>query len=352
MYNDIRRIGELSKDGVFIYSIPLKQFLYVNDIFAGIFNAGKEELQQQPNLILPFIYSEDSFYLEECYSALQQQNTIRSTEFRIHFADGSLKHLCCDAYLLESSSEIAGFLKDVSKEKEHEDYIINYGAKKDTLLDMMTHNLSGPLLLTKNILHWVQQTYKDKTPGEISSQLYLIQESTEQCLDIVDDFLKEEHLESERIYVKKTRFDVLKRITATLDKLIVTNKNKKFRLVTELRNVNINTDSVKFFQIIHNLVSNAIKFTPDGGEIDMLVEETRTSFIFRVRDNGIGIPLHLHASLFNKRTTSGRVGLNKEKSTGLGLSIVKALVELLDGKVWFETDETKGSVFSIELPKD
>lgn len=352
MYTDIKRIGALSNDGVFIYNVTNSKFIYINEAFSNIFNMEEEALMEHPKLMLPLIRSEDAHYLKQCFSELLQNNSIRLTEFRLQFADRTFRHLLCDAYMLEDRNTIIGFLKDITKEKEHEDYIVNYGAKKDTLLDMMTHNLSGPLLLSKNILDWIQQTYKDKTPGEISAQLRLIQETTQQCLDIVNDFLKEEHLESETIYIKKTRFDVLERIVATLDKLIATNKTKRFRLITELKNANINTDSVKFFQIIHNLVSNAIKFTPDNGEIDIIIEEKQSSFVFRVRDNGIGIPDDLHPGIFDKRTKSGRNGLNNELSTGLGLSIVKNLTELLGGRVWFESQEKKGSVFSIELPKE
>lgn len=352
MYADIKRIGELSKDGVFIYNIPSSGFLYVNKPFAALFGAEKKTMLEQPRLLLPYLRSEDTYYLEQCFLQLQRENSVTLTEFRLQLPPDRVTHLLCDAYLLEDCESIIGFVKDITKDKQHEDYIINYGAKKDTLLDMMTHNLSGPLLLSKNILSWLQKTYKDKTPGEINAQLRLIKESTQECLDIVNDFLREEHLESERIYIKKTRFDVLERIRETLDKLIATNRSKRFRLITDLDNVNIKTDSVKFFQVIHNLVSNAIKFTPENGEIDIMVEEKEASFVFSVRDNGIGIPPNLHAELFDKRTKAGRQGLNNELSTGLGLSIVKNLTELLGGKVWFQSQEDRGSVFSIELPKD
>lgn len=352
MYSDIRHIGELSTDGVFIYNIGQQKFIYVNNPFAQIFNLTTDSLLQASKTILAYIRSEDNYYLRRCFIELQQKGSINSTEFRAHLPDETITHIRCDAFIMEDGDTIAGFVRNITKEKQHEDYIINYGARKDTLLDMMTHNLSGPLSLSKNVLRWVQETYKDNTPGAISSQLQIIQASTQECLDIVNDFLKEEHLESERIYVKKTRFDVLQRIVATLDKLVATNKNKKFRLITKLENVNINTDSVKFFQIIHNLVSNAIKFTPEGGEIDIIVDEQETSFVFGVKDNGIGIPQTLHTSLFDKRTSAGRNGLNNELSTGLGLSIVKALTELIGGKVWFESAEDKGSSFFIELPKE
>lgn len=351
MSKEIQRIGELSKDGVFIYDLRNHAFVYINDAFSAIFNVEKKLLLEQPKLVLPFIRSEDAYYLRHCLSELEKTLSITNTEFRLHFSNGVMTHLTCDAYLTDDSSLVTGFIKDITREKEHEDYIINYGARKDTLLDMMTHNLSGPLHLSQNLLEWMRRNYGSKAP-EISVELQLIQDNTKHCLDIINDFLKQEHLESEKIYVKKTRFDVLNRITATLDKLIASNRNKQFRLITDLENLNISTDSVKFFQIIHNLVSNAIKFTPDNGQIDIIVEETPATFIIRVKDNGIGIPRHLQLTLFDKRTPSGREGLNKEESTGLGLSIVKTLVGLLNGKVWYETEENKGSTFSVEFPKD
>lgn len=352
MYQDIRQIGELSKDGVFIYDFDNENFEYINDNFAALFNLDRKLLIQQPRLTIPLIRSEDTFYLNSQLADLKKNKTVSGTEFRLQFEDGTIRHLSCDAFILGHASLMAGFVKDISKEKEHEDYIINYGARKDTLLDMMTHNLSGPLLLSQNILAWMQETYKHKAPGEISSQLLMIQENTKHCLEIVNDFLKEEHLESERIYVRKTRFDLLDRIRVTLEKLIATNKNKTFRLITDLEHLNIYTDSVKFFQVIHNLLSNSIKFSPENAQIDLIVEETPATFIIRVRDTGIGIPAHLHDRLFEKRTPAGRKGINNEASTGLGLSIVKALVDLMGGKVYFESEENKGSTFSVELPKD
>jgi two-component system, OmpR family, sensor histidine kinase VicK len=347
----IPQIGELSKEGVFIFDWKNETFAYLNQPFADIFGVSQQSLLEKPRLIIPFFHTEDSQYVLHCYQQLLNEQHIE-VEFRLQFPDRSVKHLCLNAYRSTETGMVTGFLKDITRNKQHEDYIVNYGAKKDTMLDMMTHNLSGPLHLSKNILRWMQETYNGEEAAEIKKQLRYIQDNTQQCLDIINDFLKEEHLESERIYVKKTRFDVLDRIIVTVDKLIATNKDKSFRLITDLQNLNITTDSVKFFQIVHNLVSNAIKFTPENGQIDILVEETTDSFRIHVKDNGIGVPADLQPRLFDKRTTARREGLKNEFSTGLGLSIVKALVELLDGRVWFTSEEGKGSTFSVEIPKD
>jgi two-component system sensor histidine kinase VicK len=164
--------------------------------------------------------------------------------------------------------------------------------------------------------------------------------------------LREEHQESERIFIKKSRFDIVERVRATLTKLVETNHDKNFTLITKLDNLYINADSVKFFQVIHNLISNAIKFTPEGGQIDITLEEGEEDFIVSVKDNGIGIPNEFQSLVFQRNEVVRRSGLKGEKSMGLGLPIVKSLVELMNGEIWFESTEDRGSAFFVRFPKE
>jgi two-component system sensor histidine kinase VicK len=351
MTKGIERVGELSADGVFIYDLQKTKFTYLNDAFATIFSLSREDIFDDPALLLPMVRTEDMAYIKHQFHTLLTTHSDNSTEVRLHKGADAIIHLSCDAFLI-TDDLIAGFIKDVSKDKEHEDYIMNYGAKKDTLLDMLAHNLTGPLYLSQNLLEGMEKSYTPDAPNEIISPLRILQSTTQECIDIVNDFLHEEHMQSERVYVKKTRFDLVERIVGTLDKLVATNKNKKFILVTELQNLHINTDSVKFFQAIHNLISNSIKFTPPGGEIQIIVEEREHTFVVSVRDNGIGVPVELQEHLFIKDSPSRRLGLRNEKSSGLGLHIVKMLVTLMGGTVGFESSDGNGAVFSIELPKE
>jgi two-component system, OmpR family, sensor histidine kinase VicK len=351
-YGDIERIGALSDDGVFIYNVPQKKFLYFNKTFSKIFNQKTKSLREDASLVTRFLKAEDTFYLRKRLAELLKTSSITSTEFRLQFDEYSIKHISCDVYALEHREVLVGFVKDVTNAKEHEDFIINTGARKDTLLDMITHNLAGPLNLTKNLLESVKKTYTDRTKKDINTDLKILLETTEQCIEIVNDFLREEHQESAHIYVKKTRFDLIERIKATVEKLKITNPDKQFRLITKLENLNISTDSVKFFQIIHNLLSNSIKFTPENGKIDIIVTEHKKNFTINIRDNGIGIPSQFHPLLFYRRNMSRRPGLKGEKSSGLGLSIARRLIELIDGQIWFKSSENKGSTFYIRLPKE
>lgn len=99
------------------------------------------------------------------------------------------------------------------------------------------------------------------------------------------------------------------------------------------------------------MISNAIKFASDGGEITLRIEEQEEHVLFTVEDNGVGIPAHLQEGLFEKFPKARRPGLKGEPSTGLGMSIIKTIVEWHNGRIWFESEENKGAIFYIELPK-
>jgi two-component system, OmpR family, sensor histidine kinase VicK len=113
----------------------------------------------------------------------------------------------------------------------------------------------------------------------------------------------------------------------------------------------INSDDVKLLQTLNNLLSNAVKWSPNGSTIDTAVAEEDYQVTITVQDHGIGIPEKLQSVIFQKNTPASRPGLSGEKSIGMGLYIAKKLVELLNGKISFESKEHEGSVFTITLPK-
>jgi two-component system sensor histidine kinase VicK len=114
----------------------------------------------------------------------------------------------------------------------------------------------------------------------------------------------------------------------------------------------VTNDDVKYFQIVNNLLSNALKFTPANCLVEVKVEDAEEYFTLIVQDDGIGIPKHLQPLIFQKYTPAGRTGLQGEKSLGVGLSIVKTLVEMMKGTIRFESQENKGTTFYVTFPKE
>lgn len=230
--------------------------------------------------------------------------------------------------------------------------MINFGSKKDTMLEMLSHNLSAPLSLVKRILGMAEKACRDQKYQTVSSHIQFIGNATQHCIDIIHDFLKEEHFVSERIYVKQNRFDVIEKVRHVVDEFKQSYHGNELHFVTDKKLLFVTGDDIKFLQILNNLISNALKFTPANCRVEIKVEDADDNFMVIVKDDGIGIPEHVQPLLFQKYTPAGRQGLNGEKSIGVGLSIVKKLVSLMRGEIRFESKQDQGTTFYLILPKE
>jgi two-component system sensor histidine kinase VicK len=112
--------------------------------------------------------------------------------------------------------------------------------------------------------------------------------------------------------------------------------------------VNLNTD--KFNRVLDNLISNALKFSKEGDNLDIILSKEKNMALLQVQDHGLGIPKDMLPHIFERFTKAGRSGLKGEASTGLGLSIVKQIIEKHGGTITVNSEEGKGSCFSIRLP--
>src|SRR4051812_32093551 len=101
-YNFIKKIGDLTEDGIVVYDLDTRTFIYTNTNFLEIFQITDETLFSDSGLVLKFILSEDFIYLKSRYDELISTGCINTTEFRLKFPDGTIKHLSCDVLILEN----------------------------------------------------------------------------------------------------------------------------------------------------------------------------------------------------------------------------------------------------------
>lgn len=187
---------------------------------------------------------------------------------------------------------------------------------------------------------------------DIAKLLDLIRQSSQQGMQLIQEFISQEFLESTNTHVIKERLDIVERMARVMGKYRQNEKetSKTYRFFSSNESIYVELDDNKFMQCINNLISNALKFTPDGGTISVSVEKEEDTVLFKVADNGIGIPAKYHATLFEKFTDARRPGIKGEPSIGLGMSIIKTIVDWHKGEIWFESEENKGSIFYIRLP--
>lgn len=349
VFADTKRIGKLSHDGVFIYSISENRFTFLNAAIIKILEINKKLLAEEPALLLHVIPEEDHEYVSFLFKELLLKESLQGREIRI--AQNKVeKTLSCDCFICADGSTVVGFVKDVSKQKKHEEYLINYGARKDAILDMVSQNLSTPLNLSKFTVELIEKALKEKKYHKLDAHLKLIRETTSESIRIIDDFLQEEHLDSPNVPAKATRFDVIEKIMIVLEKMKETHPDKQFRLKSEAKHLLMNADDLKFFQIIHNLLSNSVKFTKHNGVIETIVKASKDKVEIVIKDDGIGIPYSLQPFLFERQSRASRKGLNGEVSNGIGLYIVKKLMTMMGGTVSFESAENRGTKFILEFP--
>ena len=347
----IKEIGKMTGDGICLYDLINRKFSYFNNGFIKIFETSKEEIAADSFRIIERLVKHDRDYVDKHLTVIRNKGKIQNIEFRLKF-ESTEKYVSVDAFLLNDSNLLLAMIKEVSTAKQHLNYVVEFGARKDALLDMVAHNLSGPLNLTTNLLNVIDQMNKSHQYKKIDNHSRLIRESTHQCIEIINSFLKEEHSESQRVLVKNNLFDVYSKVKIVVERMRDFNKDKQIRIISKTKELMVSADDVKFFQIVHNLLSNAVKFTPSKGKITVAINDYEHFFEVSVHDTGIGIPEHLQPYVFQRNTPASREGLKGEKSIGMGLYIVKKLAEMMHGKISFKSEENVGSTFLLRLPKE
>lgn len=348
----LQQLGSHSHDAVMIVDRAEKVIAFANTASNNLLGVKTGDSMRKLEGLLESVTSPDQDYVRNKYVHIHEQLSTTNIEFTMIGSAGETVWLNCDTYLLQDKRFVYAIARDITKAKEHEAYLVEYGAKKNTLLDTLTHQLAGSLMLMNNLALRAGKLNVTKDQSALEDFVSLVENNSRHAIDIIDDLLKKEHTESPGIHVKFTRTDVNKVVNYIVEELRKSGGKRSILFETTSNVIQINTDEVKLLQIVNNFASNAVKFTRENGEIRISVREGKSAVVIAVADNGIGIPDTLQPFVFEKHGPARRTGLNGEKSIGLGLSICRHLVNLVGGKIWFESKEGVGTTFFVELPKE
>ncbi|WP_018476258.1 PAS domain-containing sensor histidine kinase [Pontibacter roseus] len=356
-YEIFRKLISSINKVVFSYDVGAGSITFINNAFTKVWKRTRESIIANPALLLLSVHPDDRAYLANEYEELLHGILKQDIAFRILRPDKSVRSLLVSPQLIikkDGTRHVAGLIDDVTVIRKNYQDLERHGAKKNSILEILSHDLAGPLANIQSLAELLSaetQGYKNR---EVDNIIGIIQRSSEQSIQLIREFVQQEFIESASVELFKSRVDLVEKMLEIVEQYKASEAKirKEFRFSASGDKIYAPIDPNKFMQVINNLISNAIKFTHDGGIISIDLEEKDSTVLMTVQDNGIGIPERYHHQLFDKFTQARRDGLKGEPSTGLGMSIIKTIVEWHGGRIWFDSQENVGTTFYIEIPKE
>ena len=332
----------------FVFNLQQKKFIYINRAFCSLFAVTMETVNVYDLLNRA---SEDRDYLEGKFESLLQRRTVGDVDFRIEAEEQQVKWIRLTPLYVKREDEelIFGIASDITGEMSNLHIYKKYSNKKDSILNILAHDLRGPLGVAQMANSILVEKVRDPELAKITATISKV---LRQAIELISDLTARELRETTSAALVKKRINITAKLREVMEEYQKTQEATKrvFQFYSSDENIFIDLDEAKFIQVINNVMSNALKFTKEKGVISMRLEKRENAVLFSVADNGIGIPEELQSVLFEKFTAAGRKGLHGEPSLGLGMYVIKTIIEWHNGSIWVDSKENAGTTVYFEIP--
>lgn len=311
----------------FLQEMPFGQYIHPEDIDKAMTNLGnlleKKEIYRD---IYRFIRKDgEMIYLEVSAQAV--------------LIDGNV----CKGFRLSG--------RDVTEKVKLEDELIKMNQDKDKFLSIISHDLRSPFNALIGFSQLLLEMGDDLSVDERKDYASILYDTSKSTLGLLDNLLLWTNSQSGKININLTKVSVYPIVNEVFSYLASAGQKKNIQLQNNLdKEILVNADINMLNAILRNLVSNAIKFTPEGGKIDIYSNTIGGMVEIAVADNGMGMDETVINTLFSSGTHKSTLGTASEKGTGLGLVLCKEFAEKQGGKIWVESEPGKGSTFKFTLP--
>ncbi|GAA0686176.1 MULTISPECIES: PAS domain-containing sensor histidine kinase [Clostridium] len=255
-------------------------------------------------------------------------------------SDG-IKHICI--YGIDITDEVNTNIK-----------LQNMTKIKDDFFAITSHELRTPLAIMSSSIQLAKNIYGKEIGPNIDRTLSTINNNCSKLLKLINNILDISKAEAGFMEVNNSVFDLIDTTNYIVDsvKSYATSKGLSVQFYCSLNKYFVNLDKDKYEKVMLNLLSNAIKYTPEGGNIHVFLNLDNKHLSISVSDEGVGIPEDKIATIFDRYTRVNNKMSNKSSGTGIGLSLVKKLVEIMSGNIYLDSMENEGSTFTIEFIRE
>ncbi|TYT74410.1 ATP-binding protein [Desulfobotulus mexicanus] len=334
-----------SSDGIVLLDRDNLTIMEANPRLSEILGFGLQDLEGQSLLALLETDGED---LKKAFSGITENPDRRAREYTLLHAEGHSIHTMVSATLVHKGPDtcIMANVRDITELKQ------NIRIKNE-FVSTVSHELRTPLTAISGALGLIMGGAMGEMPEKSMPMLEIASNNCRRLSMLINDLL-----DMEKLSTDKMRFDFqIQDITSLVKRAVQENQvyAEKYKvsyvLEKPLPSVRVNVDAQRFIQVLANLLSNAAKFSPEGGMVCVRMHFPDDKRVrIGVQDQGPGISDDFRLRIFEKFTQSEATDNRSKDGTGLGLAITKALVEKMGGCIDFVSEEGRGSFFYLDLP--
>jgi two-component system CheB/CheR fusion protein len=303
----------------------------------------------------PVVHDDDLAMTIEAWQTAVSRGSVYQCEHRIRMADGSYRwHLSRAKPMKDEAGRIVkwfGTATDIHELRESQQVLRENNRRKDEFLAMLAHELRNPLAPIRNAAQVLKLIGPDDPNQQRAREI--IERQTQHLTRLVDDLLDVSRITQGKIALAREPLDlatIINRAVETSRPLIEARHHQlTVRLAPE--SLRVEGDLTRLVQVVGNLINNAAKYTDEGGQIEVATSREDGEAVISVRDNGMGIPADLLPHVFDLFTQADRSLDRSQGGLGIGLTLVRQLVELHGGRVEARSQGPgRGSEFLVRLP--
>ncbi len=223
---------------------------------------------------------------------------------------------------------------------------------KSEFIDIVSHQLRSPLTNLRWTVDLLSMSKRGCSQEEKEEYLAIIQENVKRMLELVNDLLVVSKIEQGVFLQKKQEISVVDLFSEMIAgvKIYAEALNVKINFQSQNNLPKIIADPSQLKIVIENLLDNALRYSKSGGDVEIKIERKGNKLLFKIKDAGAGISEKDKKFIFQKFFRGGNVLRKQTQGSGLGLFVVKSIVEGSGGKIWFESKEGEGAIFYFNLP--
>lgn len=249
-----------------------------------------------------------------------------------------------NARLFEEVEERAGELAVAYEELKESDRL------KDELVQNVSHELRTPLTFVKGYVDLLMDGEMGLLTAEQQGALQIISDKTNEITRLIDDIITLQRIDAGNLQLQVVAMAELLQTAVAAHRLVADKKGITIEVAVPAEKGWVSIDKGRINQVLDNLIGNAMKFSPDGGTITVSMFEEDNSVCIVISDQGIGVPVDKHQRIFERFYQIDGSARRRFGGTGIGLAIVKRIIDAHHGKIWVESEVGRGSSFFFTLP--